>query len=91
MMILLVAPAQCTTSCNSLPTFTYIEGPVLNEVEITWSDWASVRVRLAVDMPFIEVEYTVGPIPQYSYESGTKYVLICMFRGLFFFLFIFFF
>ncbi len=40
----------------------------MSEAYITFSDWATVIVRLAQNMPYVEVEYTVGPIPLYNFE-----------------------
>ena len=72
-----VWPAQCVSDtpsasqdCSNLPTFEVVVGALVNEVHVTFNDWATIVVRLTANMPFIEVEYTVGPIPQYSFEQG---------------------
>eukprot|EP00051_Salpingoeca_urceolata_P027075 m.479938 g.479938 ORF g.479938 m.479938 type:complete len:1085 (+) comp21646_c0_seq1:45-3299(+) len=71
-----VYPAACTTTggCGAKPTFTAVKGDLVSEVYITFADWATVVVRLVKDTPNIEVEYTVGPIPMHSFESGHKYL-----------------
>lgn len=39
------------------------EGPLVKEVYTDFSPWASQVVRLYKDADYVEVEYTVGPIP----------------------------
>lgn len=45
------------------PTLEVLEGDVVTEVYQRYSDWVSHVIRLYKDEPFVEVEYTVGPIP----------------------------
>jgi len=48
---------------NTKPTLKIVEGEVATEVYQSYSSWVSHVVRLYKDEPFVEVEYTVGPIP----------------------------
>jgi alpha-mannosidase len=45
------------------PTLQVLEGDVATEVYQTYSDWVSHVIRLYKDESFVEVEWTVGPIP----------------------------
>ncbi len=45
------------------PTVTVVQGDVVTEVRQVFSDWASHVVRLWKDSPYVEVEWTAGPIP----------------------------
>eukprot|EP01063_Lacrimia_lanifica_P011272 TRINITY_DN1808_c0_g1_i8.p1 TRINITY_DN1808_c0_g1~~TRINITY_DN1808_c0_g1_i8.p1 ORF type:complete len:1110 (+),score=493.11 TRINITY_DN1808_c0_g1_i8:91-3420(+) len=45
------------------PVLKLTEGGVVQEVTQTWSDWAQVVYRLHAGKGFVEVEWTVGPIP----------------------------
>eukprot|EP00927_Polykrikos_kofoidii_P048543 TRINITY_DN42808_c0_g1_i1.p1 TRINITY_DN42808_c0_g1~~TRINITY_DN42808_c0_g1_i1.p1 ORF type:complete len:1057 (-),score=109.34 TRINITY_DN42808_c0_g1_i1:89-2800(-) len=40
------------------------EGPLMTEIVQSWGPWLSHTVRLIKDEPYIEVEWTVGPIPK---------------------------
>ena len=55
-----------------MPTVSMVTGKLVTEVRQTWSDWASVTLRLAQGQPYVEVEWTVGPIPS---EGNTSKVL----------------
>eukprot|EP00038_Savillea_parva_P006369 m.163286 g.163286 ORF g.163286 m.163286 type:complete len:1147 (+) comp12291_c0_seq1:1380-4820(+) len=45
------------------PTLEVVEGPLVTEIRSTISDWASHVVRLIRGKPYLEVEWTAGPIP----------------------------
>jgi alpha-mannosidase len=46
------------------PTLTVVsEGPLVTEIKQTFSEYASHVIRLTQGSPFIEVEWTAGPIP----------------------------
>jgi alpha-mannosidase len=45
------------------PTLDVVEGDVVTEVYQRYSEWVSHVIRLYRDEPFVEVEWTVGPIP----------------------------
>jgi len=45
------------------PTLQILEGDVATEIYQTYSDWVSHVIRLYKNEPFVEVEWTVGPIP----------------------------
>merc|ERR1711968_183921 len=45
------------------PTVTVVQGDIITEVRQVFSDWASHVVRLWKDSPYVEVEWTAGPIP----------------------------
>jgi len=53
---------ECAAS-GSRPTVEIIRGELMVEVRQTFSDWASHVIRLVKDTPYIEVEWTAGPIP----------------------------
>ena len=48
---------------NAAPTVTVVTGNAVQEATVTWGDWASQVYRLWEDAPFVEVEWSVGPIP----------------------------
>ena len=48
---------------TQVPTLRVVEGPLVTEVYQTFSDWATHVVRLWKDAPYVEVEWTAGPIP----------------------------
>lgn len=55
---------QHTYSCgNSTPTLEVTTGPLVTEIKSVVSDWATHVIRLTKGSPFIEVEWTAGPIP----------------------------
>ena len=41
----------------------HLQGPLVNEVYEQFSPWASQVTRMYKDADYVEVEYTVGPIP----------------------------
>lgn len=57
----------CTSGLNACwrtPVLSTFKGGVVEEAHIAFADWATVVVRLARGLPRLEVEYTVGPIPE---------------------------
>jgi len=45
------------------PSVEVVDGELVIEIRQTFSDWATHVIRLIKGRPWIEVEYTVGPIP----------------------------
>ena len=39
------------------------QGDVVTEVSQVFSEWATAKYRLYANQPYVEVEWTVGPIP----------------------------
>jgi hypothetical protein len=56
---------QRTYQCQngSQPTLTVTAGPLVTEIKQVFADWATHIVRLTKGSPYIEVEWTAGPIP----------------------------
>ena len=52
------------SACWTTPELHTLRGNVSEEAHIAFADWATVVVRLSKGLPRLEVEYTVGPIPQ---------------------------
>lgn len=53
-----------THSCSaSKPSVEVTSGPLISEITQTFADWATHTIRLTKDSPFIEIEWTAGPIP----------------------------
>lgn len=57
-----------TTACDPFPVSSVVQlsvsrGNLTQEVRQVFSDWISQSVRLNTDEAFIEVEYSVGPVP----------------------------
>lgn len=48
---------------TQVPVISVVQGPVVTEVHQTFSDWATHVVRLTKGSPYVEVEWTAGPIP----------------------------
>ena len=48
------------------PSLSVSEGPLITTLTIAASAWTTAVVRLTKGMPYVEVEWTVGPIPQSS-------------------------
>jgi alpha-mannosidase len=48
---------------KTVPTLQVVKGPVVTEVHQVFSSWASHVIRLVQGVPFVEVEWTAGPIP----------------------------
>jgi hypothetical protein len=70
-----VWPAACTSgNCDAVPTISVTNGALVQEATITFADWATVILRLVKGQPRVEVEYTVGPIPQPNFEGGSPYL-----------------
>lgn len=53
--------ADVTNGTN--PTLEVVIGPIVSEIRQTFSDYASHVVRLTRGLPYVEVEWTAGPIP----------------------------
>eukprot|EP00045_Choanoeca_perplexa_P017606 m.259200 g.259200 ORF g.259200 m.259200 type:complete len:1088 (-) comp17585_c0_seq4:4855-8118(-) len=63
--------AACTSGdCKAKPTFTSNVGELVSEVYVTFAPWATLVVRLIKGQARVEVDYTVGPIPQEAFEGG---------------------
>ena len=45
------------------PTLEVIEGPVVTEVRQAYSGWTTHVIRLHAGQPYVELEWTAGPIP----------------------------
>ncbi|EDQ87643.1 uncharacterized protein MONBRDRAFT_33201 [Monosiga brevicollis MX1] len=70
-----VWPAACTEGdCNRAPTFTSSTGELVSEIYVTYASWATLVLRLVKGEARVEVDYTVGPIPQESFEGGSPYL-----------------
>eukprot|EP01052_Picozoa_sp_SAG31_P014474 SAG31_NODE_901_length_11133_cov_9.476799_9_plen_718_part_00 len=55
---------QFTHACaTTQPTLEVSSGPLVTEIKQTFSSWATHIVRLTKGSPYIEVEWTAGPIP----------------------------
>ena len=48
---------------KQVPTLDVVQGPLVTEIYQTFSSWATHVIRLIKDKPYIEVEWTAGPIP----------------------------
>jgi len=62
----LFRPVNQTTSPvgnASQQTLTVVTGPLVTEVRQSFSDYATHVIRLTKGMPYVEVEWTAGPIP----------------------------
>lgn len=62
---------------KATPTINVVEGDLLTEVYQTFSSWATHVIRLYKGKPYVEVEWTAGPIPidtpwfpPVAYENG---------------------
>jgi alpha-mannosidase len=51
------------TGPDSVVTTEVVEGELVTEIRQTFSDWATHVIRLVKGLPYIEVEWTAGPIP----------------------------
>eukprot|EP01052_Picozoa_sp_SAG31_P048012 SAG31_NODE_9856_length_1220_cov_0.967886_2_plen_318_part_01 len=62
---------------NSQPTLSVTTGPLVTEVKQVFADWATHTIRLTKGSPFIEVEWTAGPIPMTGHkgQQGKELVL----------------
>ena len=45
------------------PTLEVVEGPVVTEVRQVYSAWTTHVIRLHAGQPYVELEWTAGPIP----------------------------
>jgi hypothetical protein len=56
---------QHTYQCDpaAKPTLTVTQGPLVTEIKQRFADWATHTIRLTKGSPYIEVEWTAGPIP----------------------------
>eukprot|EP00040_Diaphanoeca_grandis_P000572 m.15796 g.15796 ORF g.15796 m.15796 type:complete len:1168 (-) comp10754_c0_seq1:58-3561(-) len=62
----LFRPVNQTTASvanGSKPTLEVINGPLVTEVRQSFSDYATHVIRLTKGMPYVEIEWTAGPIP----------------------------
>jgi lysosomal alpha-mannosidase len=50
------------TSKDNVPSMQFVAGQLYSEVRQTFNSWAKQIVRLYADQPFLEFEYTIGPI-----------------------------
>ncbi len=48
---------------TQIPTITIQKGSLVTEIYQTFSDWATHVIRLTEGSPYVEVEWTAGPIP----------------------------
>jgi len=48
---------------TAVPQLTVVDGPIVTEVHQVFSEWATGVYRLYKRQPYVEVEWTVGPIP----------------------------
>jgi len=48
---------------KTIPTLKVVKGPVVTEVYQVFSEWATHVIRLVQGQPYVEVEWTAGPIP----------------------------
>jgi hypothetical protein len=55
---------QHTQSCDDHhPVMSITEGPLVTEIMQTFAPWATHTIRLTKGSPYVEVEWTAGPIP----------------------------
>ena len=55
---------QHTQSCDDHhPVMSITEGPLVTEIKQTFAPWATHTIRLTKGSPYVEVEWTAGPIP----------------------------
>ena len=48
---------------NEKPTVTIIKGTTVEAAEVVWGSWASQVYRLWKGDKYVDVEWSVGPIP----------------------------
>jgi alpha-mannosidase len=61
---------QFTHACaTSQPTIEVSTGPLVTEIKQTFASWATHVIRLTKGSPYVEVEWTAGPIP---WNEGPK-------------------
>jgi len=68
----LFRPINQTTTAIGKATISVTQGPLITEVSQTFSNWATHVIRLKKGSPFIEVEWTAGPIPLGIEEIAPK-------------------
>jgi alpha-mannosidase len=63
---------QFTRSCDNTtqPTLTVTTGSLVTEIRQVFASWATHIVRLKKGSPYIEVEWTAGPIPQEAWPGA---------------------
>ena len=55
---------QYTHACAAQqPTLSVTHGPLVTEIKQSFSSWATHVIRLTKNSPFVEIEWTAGPIP----------------------------
>ena len=61
---------QFTHACaTTQPTIEVTTGPLVTEIKQTFASWATHIIRLTKGSPYVEVEWTAGPIP---WNEGPK-------------------
>jgi hypothetical protein len=66
---------QYTKSCDSAqPTLEVSVGPLITEIKQVFASWATHVIRLKKDSPYIEVEWTAGPIPKEAIPGAEPHV-----------------
>ena len=64
---------QFTHACSMMqPTLEVSTGPLITEIKQTFAEWASHIIRLTKGSPYIEVEWTAGPIPWNQGATGKQ-------------------
>jgi hypothetical protein len=48
---------------SSASSVSVVEGELVTEVHATFGDWVKQTTRLVKNQPFVEIEWTVGPVP----------------------------
>lgn len=61
--LLVVVNAQCLPGGDWNGVNGWLQGPVVKEIRQSHASWAAVTHRLWKAQPFVESEWTVGPIP----------------------------
>ncbi|CEF69684.1 Lysosomal alpha-mannosidase [Strongyloides ratti] len=71
------SPINSTTvSFNMTINTTTLIGPFVNETRQQISPWVSHSIRLYKNVPYIEIQWTVGPIPKEKFDPIGKELII---------------